>query len=186
MGEDKKSLGDWLYANIEENSYLQKLYNKLIVQYTNKLQLKEFCLTEIEIKHLYRFADILSKSTDKKKVSFHKNIAQNIVCILEKMYPENNLNRIYMGSVLTNVNNYVGLDGKCKDYRNPDIVEGLIESVVKESYRLPEACGNDMFFDASQEIAFTNIKNQDYYSFFRTNFYGKNIFSENVHKRTNY
>lgn len=165
MGEDKKTLGDWLYANIEKNSYLQKLYNKLVVQYTKKLQLKEFCLTETEIKHLHRFADILSKSTDKKKSSFHKNIAQNVVCILEKMYPENNVNRIYMGAVLTNVNNYVGLDGKCKDYRNPDFVEGMIETVVKESYRLPEACGNDMFFDASQEIAFTNIKNQDYYSF---------------------
>lgn len=165
MGEDKKALGDWLYANIEKNNYLQKLYNKLIVQYTNKLQFKEFYLAENEIKHLHRFADILSKSTDKNKCSFHSNIAQNIVSILDKMYPDSNVNRIYMGSVLTNVNNYVGLDGKCKDYRNPDIVEGMIETVVKEAYRLPEACGNDMFFDASQKIAFTNIKNQGYYSF---------------------
>lgn len=165
MDEDKKTLGDWLYLDIENNDYLKKLYNKLIVQYTNKLQFKDFLLTDDEIKHLQRFADILSKSTDKTNSSFHKNIAQNIVCILEKMYYENIKNEIFMGSVLSNVNNYVGLAGKSKNYMNPDIVESMIDAVVKESYRIPEVCGNDMFFDASQEIAFKNIKNQDYYSF---------------------
>ena len=36
---------------------------------------------------------------------------------------------------------------------------------VKESYRIPEECGTNMFFDASQSMAFNNIRNQNYYSF---------------------
>lgn len=165
MGQTKKTVGDWIFDDIEENVYLRKLYNELIVQYTNKLQGNLYSIDERKIKHLLRFADVLSKSDNSIKSSFHKNIAQNIVCILEKMYSENVYNKFYMGSVLSNVNNYVGLAGKCLEYKNADVIEGLVEAVVKEAYRIPEECGTNMFFDASQSVAFNNIKNQDYYSF---------------------
>ncbi len=165
MIEEKRTVGEWLYEGIEDNEYLKKLYNKLIVQYTNKLQRSKYYLSEAQVKHLLRFADLLSKSTNIAKSSFHNNIAQNIVCIIDKMYPEYEINKVFMGSVLANVNNYVGLTGKCADYRNIDVVEELVESIVKEAYRLPEECGSDRFFDASQSIAFDNIKKQDYYSF---------------------
>ena len=82
MEEEKKDLGYWLYLDIENNTYLKKLYCKLVFQYTNSLLKKEYFLKEEEICHLQRFADILSKSNNTMKASFHKNIAQNIVCIL--------------------------------------------------------------------------------------------------------
>ncbi len=165
MRETKKTLGDWIFDDIEENSYLRKLYNELIIQYTNKLQGYLYSLEERKIKHLLRFADVLSKSDNSVKGSFHKNIAQNIVCILEKIYPESVYNKLYMGSVLSNVNNYVGLSGRCSNYKNVDVIEGLVETIVKEAHRIPEECGTNMFFDASQCIAFDNIKNENYYSF---------------------
>ncbi|WP_341878081.1 DEAD/DEAH box helicase [Defluviitalea saccharophila] len=165
MGEGKKTVGEWLYEDIEDNAYLIKLYKKLIVQYTNKLQGNKYFLSNLQIKHLLRFADLLSKSANTEKSPFHNNIAQNIVCILEKLYPEHEVNKVFMGSVLSNVNNYVGLMGKCTEYENIDVMERLVESVVKEAYRLPDECGNDRFFDASQSIAFDRIKNQTYYSF---------------------
>lgn len=165
MEEAKKTVGEWIFNDIEENSYLKKIYNELIIQYTNKLQGYQYRLEERKVKNLLRFADILSKSDNELKSYFHKNIAQNIVCILEKLYPEDQYNKLYMGSVLSNINNYVGLAGKCLEYKNPDVIEGFVETVIKERYRIPEECGENMFFDASQSIAYNNIKNQYYYSF---------------------
>lgn len=165
MEEAKKTVGEWIFNDIEENSYLKKIYNELIIQYTNKLQGYQYRLEERKVKNLLRFADILSKSDNELKSYFHKNLAQNIVCILEKLYPEDQYNKLYMGSVLSNINNYVGLTGKCLEYKNPDVIEGFVETVIKERYRIPEECGTNMFFDASQSIAYNNIKNQYYYSF---------------------
>ena len=96
MEELKRDLGYWLYLDIDNNDYLNKLYCKLVFQYTNSLLKQEYYLEDKEICHLQRFADILSKSNDVKKSSFHKNISQNIVCILNKLYPDNELNNIYM------------------------------------------------------------------------------------------
>ena len=165
MEEVKRDLGYWLYLDIENNAYLNKLYCKLVFQYTNSLLKTQYFLKDEEICHLQRFVDILSKSNSTTKASFHKNIAQNIVCILNKLYPDNELNKMYMGAVLSSVNNYVGLTGTCVNYRNPDLIEHIYETVVKESYRLPEACGEDVFFDAAQRIAFENIKSKQFYSF---------------------
>ena len=165
MEEEKMDLGYWLYLDIENNAYLNKLYRKLVFQYTNSLLKKEYFLKDEEVSHLQRFADVLSKSNNTTKASYHKNIAQNIVCIINKLYPDNAINKMYMGAVLSSVNNYVGLTGTCENYRNPDLIEQIYETVVKESYRLPEACGADVFFDAAQGIAFENIKNKQFYSF---------------------
>ena len=71
MGEETRDLGYWLYFDIENNTYLKKLYCKLILQYMNSLLKKEYLLEEVEICHLQRFADVLSKSTSKEKSSFH-------------------------------------------------------------------------------------------------------------------
>lgn len=162
---EERTLGEWIFKNIEQNDYLQKLYNDLIIEYSIMLQGKSYLLDEKSIKHLLRFADLLSKSNDDTKGDFHKNIAQNIVCIIEKLYPQYPLNKIYLGSVLSNVNNYVGLEGKCADYRNTDFIEGFKESVIKEAHKLPEECGANMYFDAAQGAAFQKLKENDYYSF---------------------
>lgn len=162
---EERTLGEWIFTDIEQDVYLQKLYSKLITEYSIMLQGKSYSLNEKSIKHLLRFADLLSKSSDGTKGDFHKNIAQNIVCIIEKMYPQYPLNKLYLGSVLNNVNNYVGLEGKCSDYRNVDILEEFKESVIKEAHKLPEECGVNMYFDAAQGVAFQKLRENDYYSF---------------------
>ena len=154
MRQVKRTLGDWIYSDLDQNKYLQKLYNKLIMEYAKLLQGEYYFLNVNEIRHLLRFSDLLSKSSDKMKEDFHKNIAQNIVCIIEKLYPQDVLNKIYLGSVLNNVNNYVGVEGKCENYKNADIVEGIREAIIKERHRLPDECGTNMYFDAEQGVSF--------------------------------
>lgn len=162
--EEKKTVSEWIFEDIEENTYFRKIYNQMILEYVNMLFGEPYVLDRKVVAHLQRFADLLSKS-DGTRSDFYKNIAQNIVCILEKLYPKDDINKIYLGSVLMNVNNYLGLSGKYSDYQNTDIVEGLVDVTVKEAYRLPKECGSNMFFDASQIIAFNKLKNNKYYSF---------------------
>ena len=107
--DEVKSFGDWIYEDIHKNDYLIKLYTKLIKQYTYKLVCYEYNMGNKEVNALLRFSDILSKSTNKMFSEYHKNVAQNITTILSKLYPENDYIKVTMGSVLTNVNNYVGL-----------------------------------------------------------------------------
>lgn len=165
MMDKIKSLGDWIFEDIHQNEYLIKLYTKLIIQYTHKLLGDLFFLNKTEINALLRFSDILSKSTNKDLSQYHKNIAQNIVIILDKLYPNNKNIRYTMGSVLTNVNNYVGLMYQCPQYENYDIMEFLAEEYIKEEHRLPQESGDDMFFNNAQKIVFKKFHNSNFYSF---------------------
>ena len=160
-----KSFGDWIYEDIHQNEYLIKLYTKLIKQYTYKLLCFTSKMENNEIIALLRFSDILSKSTNKTFSEYHKHVAQNITTILCKLYPNNKNIKVTMGSVLTNVNNYVGLLHQCPKYANNDIMEFFIEDFIKEEHRLPEKCGRDMFFNNAQKIAFRKFNSSNYYSF---------------------
>ena len=100
-------LGEYIYSDIEKNTYLISLYTNLIKKYAINI----FKITDIEgevsinVSDLLRFADILSKSTNDLKKQKHNNIAQNIVVLLKELYPENEeVKKIYV-SVLNNIRN---------------------------------------------------------------------------------
>ena len=161
-----KTFGEWLFADIHNNSYLNKLYIRLITQYTNKLLNISYQLSEKEITDMLSFADILSKSSDEKYMDLHKNISQNITTIIKKLYPDfPNLN-YYIGSVLSNVNNYVGLNHQCPNYENSDLIDNVYETVCKELHRVP-FCNKEklLYFNNSQKIAFDTMRSASMYSF---------------------
>ena len=104
-------LGEYIYGDIEKNTFLMLLYTNLIKKYAGNI----FNITEVEddisinIKDLLRFADLLSKSTNDLKKQKHNNIAQNIVVLLKELYPENDeVKKIYI-SVLSSIRNYRGI-----------------------------------------------------------------------------
>ena len=161
----KRSLGDLLFSDILSNQYLSVLYLKLIDGYFRKILLKD-CETEITEKEktdLLRFADILSKSTMETKRDNHNNIAQSIVSMLSSLFLGDDAVNYYKGSVLSNVNNYLGLDKNTPDYYSRDMVEFLKEQSVREKYLVP--CSNDLYFINMQRLAFERIKENDFYSF---------------------
>ena len=57
MRQVKRTLGDWIYSDLDQNKYLQKLYNKLIMEYAKLLQGEYYFLNVNEIRHLLRFSD---------------------------------------------------------------------------------------------------------------------------------
>ena len=102
-------LGEYIFRDLEQNPYLLTLYTNLLKKYAS-VQFKiynEIKIDELNVKNLLKFADLLSKSTNSKKEQFHKNIAQNIVILLNKLYPNDVNIKATLVSVLNNINNYM-------------------------------------------------------------------------------
>lgn len=105
-----RKLGDILYQDIENNTYLLEIFNDILYNYSLALfGNTKAAKKEINISHALRFADILSKSIHPQYAEKHKIWAQEIVALLNSLYPSNEAIKFYMGSILTNSGNYRGL-----------------------------------------------------------------------------
>ena len=106
----KINLGDAIFNGIEENPFLNELYDNILYNYA----LKKFELTssrqsrEVDIASALRFADLLSKSTCPQNKDKHKMWAQEIVVLLHELYPENEDVSMVAGSVLSYTRNCQG------------------------------------------------------------------------------
>ena len=76
------TLGEYIYANIEDNKYLHELYETILFNYSmdllNDVQRKK----TIKKEHALQFADILSKSYGNPNSEKHRAWAQEIVALL--------------------------------------------------------------------------------------------------------
>ena len=100
------TLGDSIFKDIESNEYLQEIYNSILFNYSLKLLgISQTAPLEFKLVDALRFADLLSKSTDPQKAELHKVWAQEIVALLNTLYPKNKSIEFVMGVVLTNVCN---------------------------------------------------------------------------------
>ncbi len=157
-------LGEYIYSDIEKNTYLISLYTNLIKKYAINI----FKITYIEgevsinVSDLLRFADILSKSTNDLKKQKHNNIAQNIVVLLKELYPENEeVKKIYV-SVLNNIRNYRGI--KENKYYSTDIREFISQYIEKELYKI-EPNDDENYFVRDQKNIYDNLQKERFYSY---------------------
>ena len=93
MSGEKRTLGAAIFADIDSNDYLNKLYEKILYNYAlHLLQLDQKkepqTFDDKEMRDALRFADLLSKSNDPEKASTHKIWAQEIVILLNELYTE--------------------------------------------------------------------------------------------------
>ena len=149
---EETTIGAVLFDGIEENPYLNELYDAILYNYGRQL----FGLTnlpekEISVPAALRFADILSKSVHTQNEETHKLWAQEIVALLNALHPDDELIQYYLGSVLTSVSNFRGVSLKAADYVSADLLDQIFTQVSKEYLRIPEA-ENEYFFRAQKEI----------------------------------
>ena len=90
MINDNRTFGEAYFDKIDDNEYLNKLFENILYNYAVKvfgynLRLKR----NIPISDALRFADILSKSVHSKKSDKHKVWAQEIIKMLDFIYPDN-------------------------------------------------------------------------------------------------
>lgn len=150
------SLGNFIFEDIEKNEYLLFLYETLVKSYTEKMFFENLNfsanLDDKKINDLLVFADLLSKSNHHIKKGIHKVWSQEIMALLNFLFPDDEKINIYMYSVLTNCNNFPGLKmKKLDDMIAYDFLETVLESAKKETLIIP-GYENEYFFGEQKQI----------------------------------
>ena len=157
-------LGEYIFRDLEQNPYLLALYTNLLKKYAS-VQFKiynEIKIDELNIKNLLKFADLLSKSTNSKKEQFHKNIAQNIVILLNKLYPNDVNIKATLVSVLNNINNYRNIEDD--NYYDSDIREFIYQYIEKQSFRIDDD-KEEKYFIRDQKEIYNKLETEKYFSY---------------------
>ncbi|EIW2090198.1 DEAD/DEAH box helicase [Enterococcus faecalis] len=167
------TFGEIFFEKIDENEYLKKLYEDILYNYA----LKVFGYTRrlkrnLAINDALRFADILSKSNHSTKADKHKVWAQEIVTMLNYIYPENPDVLYVAGSVLTSVGNYQGRNIIKSDFNGADAMEKIYLELKKDYYTIPSA--PDKQFMVAQKSAYDHFANS-YYSYSAPTSMGKSF-----------
>ena len=107
MSGEKRTLGAAIFADIEDNEYLNKIHEKVLYNYALRLlqltKKEPLPFDQKEKRDALRFADLLSKSNDPEKANAHKIWAQEIVILLNELYPEDTLIKLYAGDVFSSI-----------------------------------------------------------------------------------
>ena len=151
------SLAKALYLDIEENEYLQSLYEKLLKNYV--LNIFNFSLsslddeiTEKEKHDILRFADLLSNSCGVARSEKHHGWAQEIVILLARLFPEDSKVQTYLASTLNNTGNYESLKVDTVKSIKYQVMDGVANEALKETYLIPSE--EDSYFLKPQKTVF--------------------------------
>jgi hypothetical protein len=146
------TLGDALFSDIDNNDYLNELYENILYNYSLMLfNHTKATPRPINISHAMRFADILSKSIHFEKSEIHKTWAQEIAALLYTLYPNDVVVKYCIGSVLTNTGNFRGLYLRAAEYESADILDRVYSCFTKELLSIP-AVPSQQFFRPQKEI----------------------------------
>lgn len=163
MINGNKTFGEAYFDKIDDNEYLNKLFEDILYNYAIKVfgynrRLKK----NLSIKDALRFADILSKSMHSKKADKHRVWAQEIITMLDFVYPNDKDIAYVAGSVLTSVGNYQGRKIIKSDFKGADALEKIYLEYKKEFYTIPAA--PDKQFMVAQKKAYDHFTDS-YYSY---------------------
>lgn len=145
------TLGESIYNKIDNNEYLHELYETILYNYSMGLigDLKR--KKPIKKEHALRFADILSKSFDHPNSERHRAWAQEIIALLNAIYPDDAGVKAYASSILSTIGNYRGLELIKTKYKNISFLDELFESFNLEYLKIPHQ-ENMYFFHPQKEI----------------------------------
>lgn len=152
------TLAEALYRDIDKNDYLQEIYSNLLYNYSIKLFGLDRQLRKIPIHHALRFADLLSKSTYGPTIDRDRLWGQELAILLRFIYPEDTAVKYYLGSVLSSVGNYRGLESAAVDgYNSVDVFDQLYYGYDQDEHKVP---GEDFFFFHDQKRVYDNLSNK--------------------------
>ena len=177
----KTKLGDAIFGSIDDNDFLNVLYDNMLYNYAIlKLHLEGFQQArQVDVEAALRFADLLSKSTHPTKSDDHKMWAQAIVTLLLELEPENEDVAYYAGSVLSSIGNFRGTEIAKTVYKS-----GYTETTLQEkafatfiSDYLSVPAQKDMRFFIPQKNIYDQL-NDDVFSYSAPTSMGKSFIME--------
>ena len=149
---DNTTLGHAIFTDLEKNEYLNEIYNSILYNYAIRLLgLADNQAEAINLDDALRFTDILSKSYGVPNSEMHHLWAQEIVALLNELYPDDETVRYYVGSVLSTIGNFRGVTLRAEGYRSDDVLEQMATEIRKEYLKIP-ASPENYFFSAQKEI----------------------------------
>lgn len=177
----KTKLGDAIFGSIDDNDFLNVLYDNMLYNYAIlKLRLEGFQQArQVDVEAALRFADLLSKSTHPTKSDDHKMWAQAIITLLLELEPENEDVAYYAGSVLSSIGNFRGTEIAKTVYKS-----GYTETTLQEkafatfiSDYLSVPAQKDMRFFIPQKNIYDQL-NDDAFSYSAPTSMGKSFIME--------
>lgn len=157
------TLAESIYRDLDKNEYLNEIYMALLSNYSAELFGLGRKPRQVPIKDAIRFADLLSKSTYIHTSDRDYQWGQEIITLLNLLYPQDEMVKYYLGSVLSAVGNYRGLNSPAiGKYKSVDILDGIFYEFDKDDHRIPGK--TDEYFFHDQKNVFDNLSNQ-YFSY---------------------
>lgn len=150
--------------DVFQNEYFVSLFRKAAKRYFDEFWLEENALdlTEKELVHLLRFADILSCSSDSKA----RNQAYQVLSLIHSFHRENHIYRTYTAAILAQLGNFPGINYVTKDFEiEIELPLGReIEKAQKEDVQKVPGDSGFIFTDPQFQL-FRQIKNSRAFSF---------------------
>ena len=138
---------DLLFTKLESSPVLKNLFSKLLQAYTSfNFGNPILDLDEKDINKLLYFAGLLSKSPNANQ----RIIAEEIVALLDKLYPNNDNIKKGKLDVLSSCTNYIGLNLEKTKLNNDDLMQDLSYDIQKASLKIPYS--DDYFLEDQKEI----------------------------------
>ena len=146
------SFGEYLFSKIDNNKYLQKLYQNILINYSKRL----FNLSDpedppVNIEDALTFIDVLSKSSGTSLSDTHKTRAQEMIALLYDMYPQNEDIQYCLGSVLATTCNFLGMKRLTPDFKSASLLEQILTHFNRNYLSVPSD-EEAAFFPAQKEI----------------------------------
>lgn len=133
-----ETLAEALYRDIDKDEYLNEIYGDLLYNYSIKLFDLDRRPREIPIRDALRFSDLLSKSTYTPTADRDRLWGQEIAILMRLLYPEDEVVRYYLGSSLSAVGNFRGLQSKAVgEYASTDILDQIFYEYDMNEHKIP-------------------------------------------------
>jgi len=153
------SLAETIYRDIDQNDYLNELYENLLFNYSMQLFGLDRQPKHIQIRDALRFADLLSKSAYRPTEDRDHQWGQELVTLLRLVYPNDESVKYYLGSVLSAVGNYRGLKAPAAEgYRSADVLDGIFYEFDKRNHLIPGR--KDEYFFHDQKNVYDRLNNK--------------------------
>lgn len=160
--QEKMTLGESLIEKVESDGYFGEQYKELFTAYARSVLKCELPDNKesLNVEYLLLCADLFSKAEVKKDGEKYKLLAQEIIVLLDYLFPGDPMIKDYMGSVLSELGNFIGLSHANPQYRNNEILEEIRLHSLRKSLKVPGS-DNESFLIPQKEI-FSKLSESSY------------------------
>lgn len=163
MANSNKKFGEAFFAELNDDTYLHKIYEDILFNYSIKVfSFKKRAKRHIPKIDALTFADLLSKSNHSTLADSQKMWAQEIVTMLHYLYPDDPTVTYMTGVVLANLGNYQGQKLIDSTFDGIDALDRIFGEFKKDYLAIPADQGKR--FMSAQKQVYDHLQD-DYFSY---------------------